>query len=166
MPTEPEYDVFISYSSSDETWVRGELLERIEDTGLRAFIDFRDFAPGALSIREMERGILNCRRTLLVLTPDYIKSGWCEIESTMLQTLDPSNRERRLIPLLRGQCEMPLCIRTFHRIDFTDGADLNLAWHQLLTALGKQPTLDPPQDPRRRDWLFVPPYLVYTPAIP
>jgi hypothetical protein len=35
-----EFDVFISYSSRDKAWVRGELLKRIELAGLKAFIDF------------------------------------------------------------------------------------------------------------------------------
>ena len=35
---EHRYDVFISYSSKDKAWVRGELLERIEQAGLKAFI--------------------------------------------------------------------------------------------------------------------------------
>jgi hypothetical protein len=97
-----DYDVFISYSSKDKEWVRGELLRRIEQTGLTAFIDFRDFKRGAPSIKEMERGVVKCRKTLLVLTPDYIQSGWCEIENIMVQTLDPANRELRLIPLLKA----------------------------------------------------------------
>src|SRR5438046_2657366 len=104
-PLQFEYDVFISYSSHDKRWVRGELLPRIEAAGLRAFIDFRDFRPGAASIKEMERGVATCRTTLLVLSPEYIGSGWCEIESIMLQTLDPANRGLRLIPLLKADCK-------------------------------------------------------------
>jgi hypothetical protein len=100
-----DYDVFISYSSHDKEWVRGVLLKRIERVGLRAFIDFRDFKPGAPSIKEMERGVTTCRKTLLVLTPDYIESGWCEVENIMLQTLDPANRELRLVPMLKTQCK-------------------------------------------------------------
>lgn len=34
-----DYDVFISYSSHDKTWMRGELLKRIEEAGLHAFIN-------------------------------------------------------------------------------------------------------------------------------
>jgi hypothetical protein len=41
-----------------------------------------------------------CRKTLLILTPDYLESGWGEAENVMVQTLDPASRERRLIPLL------------------------------------------------------------------
>jgi hypothetical protein len=101
------YDVFISYSSKDKTWVRGELLKRIEQAGLKAFIDFRDFTRGAPSIKECERGVLECRKTLLVLTPNYIESGWAEMENIMVQTLDPANRQLRLIPLLKADCQKP-----------------------------------------------------------
>ena len=88
-----EFDVFISYSSKDKQWVRGELLNRIEKAGLKAFIDFRDFARGAPSIKECERGVVQCRKTLIVLTPDYIESEWCELEAIMTQTLGPANRD-------------------------------------------------------------------------
>ncbi len=134
-----DYDLFISYSSHDKEWVRGDLLSGIEKVGLRAFIDFRDFKRGAPSIKEMERGVTTCRKTLLVLTPDYIASGWCEIENIMLQTLDPANRELRLVPLLKTQCKKPLRIGALTHVDFTDGADFELAWYQLLTALDARP---------------------------
>jgi len=134
-----DYDVFISYSSHDKEWVRGDLLKGIEKVGLRAFIDFRDFKRGAPSIKECERGVANCRKTLLVLTPEYIKSEWCEIENIMVQTLSPANRDLRLIPLLKTQCEKPLRIGALTHVDFTNGADLDLAWHQLLTALDARP---------------------------
>jgi tetratricopeptide (TPR) repeat protein len=133
-----DYDVFISYSSRDKEWVRSDLLNRIEEAGFRAFIDFRDFRRGAPSIKEMERGVTKCRKTLIVLTPDYIGSGWCEIENIMLQTLDPANRDLRLIPVLLAHCQKPLRIGTLTHIDFTDGADFDLAWGQLLAALEVQ----------------------------
>ena len=141
MPEQLEfnYDVFISYSSSDKQWVRGELLNRIENAGLSAFVDFRDFKRGAPSIKEMERGVTACRKTLLVLTPAYIESGWCEIENIMLQTLDPANRDLRLIPLLKTQCKKPLRIGALTHVDFSDGADFELAWYQLLAALDAKP---------------------------
>jgi len=131
-----EYDVFISYSSHDKEWVRDELLKIIEEAGLRVFIDFRDFKGGAPSIKEMERGVSTCRKTLLVLTPDYIESEWCEIENIMLHRLDPANRNLRLIPLLKTPCQKPLRIGALTHLDFTDDADVELAWQQLLNALG------------------------------
>lgn len=141
MPNQLEYDhdVFISYSSRDKTWVRGDLLKRIEQAGLRVFIDFRDFIRGAPSISECERGVLTSRKILLVLTPAYIESEWCEMESIMAHTLSPANRDLRLIPLLKTQCEKPFRIGALAHIDFTDGADFDLAWNQLLASLDAQP---------------------------
>ena len=125
-----EFDVFISYSSRDQAWVRGELLPRIEQAGVKAFIDFRDFTRGAPSIKECQRGVEKCRKTLVVLTPDYVASEWTEAENVMVQTLDPAGRALRLIPLLKAECEKPLRMATLTHIDFTDGADQDLAWRR------------------------------------
>src|SRR6185295_17432914 len=153
-----EFDVFISYSSKDKEWVRGELLTRIEKAGLQAFIDYRDFTRGAPSIKEMERGVVECRKTLLILTPNYVASEWTEFENLMAQTLDPANRELRLIPLLKADCKKPLRIGMLTHIDFTDGADEDLAWRQLLTALGKPPEPEAPRQPERDQWFLAHPY--------
>ena len=151
-------DVFISYSSRDNEWVRGELLERIERAGLKAFIDFRDFTRGAPSIKECERGAEKCRKILLILTPDYVESEWCEFEVIMSQTLSPANRDLRLIPLLKEPCEKPLHVGALTHIDFTDGADIDLAWKQLLTALGAPPEPEQPVTPERENWYLAHPY--------
>ncbi len=151
-------DVFLSYSSKDRAWVRGELLPRIEQAGIKAFIDFRDFRPGAPSIKEMARGVKECRKTLLVLTPDYVASEWCDLESVMAQTLSPANRDLRILPLLKTPCEKPLYTGALTHIDFTDGADHELAWRQLLTALGKPPEPEPPSPPLRDGWFLAHPY--------
>ncbi len=153
-----KYDVFISYSSKDKDWVRGELLPRIEQAGLKAFIDFRDFTPGAPSIKEMARGVLECRKTLLILSPEYIESEWCELESIMSQTLSPANRDLRTIPLLKAKCDKPLYTGALTHINFTDGADLNLAWKQLLTALGAPPEPEKLEEPQRNHWFLAHPY--------
>src|SRR5260370_40609606 len=114
------YDVFISYSSKDKEWVRGELLTRIEQAGLKAFIDYRDFTRGAPSIKECERGVVQSRKTLLILTPNYVDdSEWGEMENIMAQTLDPANATTRFIPLLKADCQKPLRIGALTHIDFT-----------------------------------------------
>lgn len=150
-------DVFISYSSRNAEWVRGELLPRIEAAGLRAFIDYRDFTRGAPSIKELERGVLECRKTLLVLTPEYVASEWCELETILGGTLSPANRDLRLITLLKAPCDLPLRIAALTYVDFT-AADHTLAWRQLLTALGAPPPPPEPSQPTRDEWLLAQPY--------
>ena len=76
----------------------------------------------------------------------------------MVQTLDPANRRLRLIPLLKVECKKPLRVGALTHIDLTDGADQELAWRQLLTALGKPPEPEPPQEPHRGEWFLAHPY--------
>ena len=152
------YDVFISYSHADRTWVRGELLRRLEAAGLRVCVDFRDFRAGASSVGEMERAIVTSRKTLLVLTPSYLESAWAKFEALMLQTIDPANQELRLIPLRKVACDLPLRIRYLTYVDFAEPEDWEIAWRQLLTALGRPPLLAPPEIPARESWLLAHPY--------
>jgi hypothetical protein len=135
-----EYDVFISYSSKDKAWVRGELLPRLEASSLRVCIDYRDFRPGAPSVTEIERAVLTSRKTVLVLTPDYVASAWTEFETLMLQTLDPAARQRRIVPLLKVRVELPLRVSYLSYVDFSDPQDEALAWTRLLNALGTSDT--------------------------
>ncbi|HLF25255.1 MAG TPA: toll/interleukin-1 receptor domain-containing protein [Anaerolineae bacterium] len=153
-----QYDVFISYSSQDKDWVRGELLHALEQRGLRVLIDFRDFRPGAPSIKEIERAILISRKTLLILTPDYLASQWTEFENLLLQTLEPSNQNLRLIPLLKAKCDLPLRLRMLTYVNFVDPDDWDSAWRQLFTALGAPPLQDAPTPETPEAWFLKHPY--------
>lgn len=129
------FDVFVSYSSRDKQWVRGWLLQRLEDAGLKVCVDFKSFEPGAPLITEMERCVQRSRKTLLVLSKEYLSSEWCEFESLMTQTLDPGARQRRVIPLILKKCELPNRIEMLTPIWFTAAADEKLSLHRLLQVL-------------------------------
>jgi len=133
-----KYDVFVSYSSKDKEWVRKELLPAIEKAGYKACIDFRDFEPGAPSLNEMERAVIQSKKTVLVLSPAYVQSEWAEVENLMVQTLSPANRQRRLIPLLREKCSLPLRLGSLTYINFVDSEDMDIEWVKLYNALGKR----------------------------
>ena len=70
------YDVFISYSHQDGQWVRNWLLPRLEQSGLKVCIDYRDFRIGIPSLINMERAIEQSKMILLILTSDWIQSKW------------------------------------------------------------------------------------------
>lgn len=134
---DPPFDLFVSHGPADRAWVRDELLPRLEEAGLRACVEWRDFRPGAPRAREMERAVLDSRKTLLVLSPDYVQSEWAEFGDLMVQALDPAARDLRLIPLLAARCDLPLRIRHLVPVDFTDPGALEMAWRQLLAAVGR-----------------------------
>jgi len=156
--TEFAYDVFISYSSKDKAWVHDELLKRLEVSGLRVCIDYRDLQPGAPRVSEVERAVLTSHKTLLVLTPDYLADEWAEFGNLMVQTLDPASRDRRFIPLLKVKCELPLRIRHITYVDFAEPEHQPFAWTLLLTALGAPPVQEPPPEPKREEWCLKHPY--------
>ena len=76
----------------------------------------------------------------------------------MLQTLDPANRELRLIPLLKDKCDLPLEIGYLTYVNFADPDDPTWPWTQLLTALGAAPIQEPPPAPERPGWFLPHPY--------
>jgi len=147
-----KYDVFISYSHRDEDWVQNWLLPKLEAAGLRVFIDFRDFEPGAPNLTEMERGVSQSRKTVLVLTPDYLQSQWTEFEVLLVQTSDPAARRRRILALLLKPCELPARIGMLNYLDFTrpDRVDFQLA--RLIAAIKSEATRSgavPPSPPAK-----------------
>lgn len=144
LPNEFPYDAFLSYSHRDATWVRGVLLPKLTDNGLRVCIDVHDFALGAPLITEIERAIVQSRKTLLVLTPDYLTSQWTEFEHVLVATRDPAARDRRLLPLILKPTELPLSLRALTSLDFSGGGDETFLWQRLLSAFRPGPAPAPP----------------------
>ena len=59
-----------------------------------------DFLGGGLSISQMEDAIVNSKRVVAVLTPNFVQSDWTKLETAMARTLDPGARRRKLVPIL------------------------------------------------------------------
>ncbi len=73
----------------------------------------------------------------------------------------PAGLQERIIPLVLRACEFPDdadFIKALTYVNFKDGADRDLAWRQLLTALGKPPEPEQPKEPKRDDWFLSHPY--------
>ncbi|MEO1146893.1 MAG: toll/interleukin-1 receptor domain-containing protein [Cyanobacteria bacterium J06638_22] len=158
-PNTYDYDVFISYSTADKAWVRGELLTRLKKAGLKVCIDYEDFRPGASAIGEIERGIVTSRKILMVLTPNYLESQWTTFERYLPQTKDPKNEELRLLPLLKEACDLPLSIGYLSYVNFTDPEELDIAWKQVFRAFGiVEVEAAPSQEEMPRQWYLAHPY--------
>jgi tetratricopeptide (TPR) repeat protein len=134
------YDVFLSYSHRDNQWVRQDLLPKLEANKLAVLIDFRDFEAGAPTIEEIQRAIDESRKTLLVLTDNYLQSEWTTFERYLLQTDDPTNAKRKLIPVRRGACALPRSISYLTYVDLGDPEYQAVEWQKLLRALGSPST--------------------------
>jgi hypothetical protein len=135
------YDAFISYSHKDSDWVKKVLVPRLEKAGLRICIDYRDFEIGAPSLYNMEIAVDLSRKTLLILTPNWIASEWTKFESFMLQTQDPTNLGRRLLPLMVQRCTLPKHLNIFTYLDLTltEPTEFDLQMQRLLSAIQTSP---------------------------
>jgi hypothetical protein len=133
--TDYQYDVFISYSHTDQGWVHGWLLLRLEAAGLRVCIDFHDFDVGVPSLINMERAVDSSRRTLLVLTPAWVESEWTEFEALLTQTTDPAGRRRRLLPLLLRPCQPSPRIAMLTYADFTQEGEWEAQLQRVVAAV-------------------------------
>lgn len=154
-----EYDVFISYSHKDETWVTETLLPTLEKTGLRVCIDYRDFVAGKPALINMQDAARKSRHTLLILTPDWVKSEWTLYESLLTRTSDPAGLQRRTIPLRLQPCEdLPEFISMLTWVDFTRPDRYDIAWRQLLIALGAAPLPAVPAKQTPEAWCLKHPY--------
>jgi len=149
LDTEFAYDVFISYSHKDDAWGWNWLVPRLKREGLKVCIDRECFEPGAPSLTEMERAVIQSRKTLIVLTPEYLASEWCEFENILAQTLDPAARRRRVIPLLLKQCDLPPRIGMLTYADFTRQEEWEAQLERVVAAVRGElqlPEVGPPLD--------------------
>src|SRR5688572_14907320 len=129
------HDVFISYSHVDGQWVSGVLVAKLRDGGLNVLLDETDFIPGASSIENMTNAVRQSRRTLVVLTPEWVSSDWTQFEALLTTQLDPSGRERRLIPIMRKPCKPPDWVGYRSYLDFVDDARVEHQIARLIRAL-------------------------------
>ena len=133
------YDAFISYSHHDKNWVCGTLLRHLEGEGLRVCIDYRDFEPGAPSLVNMENAVDHSRKTLLVLTSNWVASQWTEFEALLIQTKDPAGRGRRILPLMVQPCDLPDRLQVFTYLDLTDPTQFDFQMQRLVAAIRYAP---------------------------
>lgn len=158
--TDYKYDVFISYTSANKDWVRKTFVPTLEDAGLVCIEYYRNFEVGAPIVKEMERAILESRKTILVLSPEYLGSKWSEFENLMLQTLDAANQERRLLPIIYKKCKLPPRFSYMNCVNFDNPDDEKIEWQRLFKAIGKPISEEKATQltATRADWCFKHPY--------
>ncbi|XP_050403178.1 uncharacterized protein LOC126819270 isoform X2 [Patella vulgata] len=96
------FDAFISYKSTmvDENFVLNELFPHLEtQMNFKLCLHFRDFIPGETISNNIIWAVENSRRTILVLTPDYVESEFCMFEYQKAQH-EMLRRKQRIIPIM------------------------------------------------------------------
>ncbi|NWS14550.1 TLR5 protein, partial [Pachyramphus minor] len=76
------YDAYLCYSKNDFEWVQNALLKHLDSQYLdknRFTLCFeeRDFLPGEEHINNIRDAIWNSRKTICIVTRQFLKDGWC-----------------------------------------------------------------------------------------
>ncbi len=75
-----EYDAYITYSQHDFDFVKNQLLDPLEKIPFKICIPERDFGPGDFKSQKIIKGVQASKRTIIVLSQNFIDSGWCQFE--------------------------------------------------------------------------------------
>jgi small GTP-binding protein len=111
------YDVFLSHSSKDKPVVR-ELAERLRADGLRVWFDDWIIQPGDMISLKIEQGLEQSRVLILAMSANAFASEWVTLERHTVLFRDPTNQERRFIPLRLDESEITNILRQFAYVDW------------------------------------------------
>jgi hypothetical protein len=120
------YDVYVSYAENslrDADWVWDTLVPYLEDVGLSVAVsdDVRD--PGVSRVVGTERGIEQAKRTLLVLSPDYLADQWGQFENTVTQMMSVEENRARMLALIArpiDQSGLSMRLKMVNPVDLTE----------------------------------------------
>ncbi len=98
------YSAFVVYSSEDRRWVHDVLMKKLEgEHNMRLCIHYRDFKPGYFIEDTIVESIDRSRKTILILSPDFLKSNWCYFEYKMArQVLVTERRDVLVLVILKS----------------------------------------------------------------
>lgn len=109
-------DFFISYTTDDAEWAEW-LAWELERSGYSVVLQEWDFLPGGNFVSYMNRASAESRRTIAVLSPDYLNSLFAEPEWAAAFAGDPTGAARKLIPVRVRPCEFKGLLRQIVYID-------------------------------------------------
>ncbi|KAK3104074.1 hypothetical protein FSP39_024221 [Pinctada imbricata] len=144
-----DFDAFISYADEDRSFAFHEMLKNVEEAGnLRICCHNRDFIPGVDIAENITRAIHSSRRTICVMSPNYLNSYWCRFELNMARMESIYSRkgeEILFLVLYKGieQCEIPTVVIDLidkkSYIEFPDDPQGNVVfWNNIRRTISMQ----------------------------
>jgi hypothetical protein len=134
------YDVYVSYvdTEPDSTFVWERLLPRLEDEGLHVAVSGDVEQPGVARVVSIERGITQARRTVVVLSPNYLSDAVADFENTLAQTMGIQENRYRLLPVQITDIDagqLPTRISMLTRLHLTHPQRAERELQRLISAL-------------------------------
>lgn len=96
-------DFFISYTKVDREWAEW-IGWQLEENGYSVVIQAWDFRPGGNFVLDMQRATSEAARTIAVLSPEYLISGFAAAEWAAAFARDPTGERGILLPVRVRDC--------------------------------------------------------------
>jgi hypothetical protein len=128
---------FISYSRSDAVFAL-DFARELRLAGYPVWLDQLDIPTGARWDDEVEQALRECEIFLIILTPASVSSE--NVKDEMGYAID---HRKRIMPVLLKECTIPLRLRRFQYVDFTNlefSEGIRKAKHLLEVLLNQQGT--------------------------
>jgi hypothetical protein len=127
---------FVSYTKPDEAWAEW-ISWALEEVGFSTTVQAWDFGPGGNFVLEMQQAASEAKRTLAVLSPDYLKSRFAASEWAAAFAADPDGLKKRLVPIRVRACRLDGLWKALVHIDLV-GLDEPTAQERILAGVRGQ----------------------------
>ena len=110
--------------------------------GFHLCVHDRDFVPGITITKNIMTAIEYSRRTILVLTPDFIKSGWCDLEFQAAHKRALDDRSNFLIVVLLKEVndrDLDETLKLYMKTNTYVSGNDKWFWQKMLYAMPKIP---------------------------
>ncbi len=134
MPAENR-DFFISYNRADQGWAEW-IAWQLEDAGYTTKIQAWDFRAGGNFVVEMDDAVKTSRRTIAVLSQDYLAAKFTQPEWAAAFARNPTGETRLLVPVRVADCQPQGLLGTTIYVDLV-GLDETVARQKLLAGVGE-----------------------------
>nr|XP_022296915.1 toll-like receptor 13 isoform X2 [Crassostrea virginica] len=95
-----KYDAFVSYADEDRQFVL-KMISKLEgEKNIRLCIHHRDFVPGYDIAENIITAVNKSKKTIIILSPNYIKSSWCMYELHIAKMEEIYSREKENVLFL------------------------------------------------------------------
>lgn len=112
-------DFFVSYTGIDlqfATWVA----ELLESEKYSVVIQAWDFRPGDNFVAKINESLRECKKLIVILSKNYLKSKWCETEWTVKLEEQIRLNEQRIIPIRIDSVDLEGLLSPIIYIDIVD----------------------------------------------
>lgn len=127
---------FFSYARADSEFVL-RLVKDLRDAGADVWLDQLDIGPGKHWDTEIEKALLQCPRSLIVLSPASVNSP-----NVMDEVSYALEQNKEVIPVLYQNCTIPFRLRRLQWVDFRK--EYAVALRELLRALASETAIPTP----------------------